>query len=86
MNVKTIEFDVQAAKANDLALIDAKDAVWIVVPLKWWDFATWLYWLFVPADRKARVWLTTGDGHRIGCNAVRMAARHVRVRNRIGNA
>jgi hypothetical protein len=67
--------------ARDLALISSvDDSVWLVVPLRWWDLSTLLWWLFVPADRRASVVLTTNDGKRVRFRAARVASRHVRVR------
>ena len=76
--VKSVEVEIEGTK--DLALIARNDSVWLVVPLRWWDFATLVWWLFAPADRKARVTLTLAGGERVSFRAVRVASRHVRVR------
>ncbi len=81
--VGSIEIDVTAVKMNDLALIDGSDNVWIVVPPRWWDLATWLFWLLLPADRRAHVRLNLGSGEFLSCRAVRMAKRYVRLRGRV---
>jgi len=85
--VKTIA--VQHAGTKDLALIDGADAVWLVVPLRWWDLATILFWLFLPSDRKAKVRLTVTEPEDetttnvVTVLAVRVASRHVRVRGKL---
>lgn len=77
--LKSIALEVEGAR--DLALISSNDAVWLVVPLRWWDLATLVWWLFVPADRKAKnVMLTLDSGERVKFRAVRVASRHMRVR------
>ena len=77
--LKSIEVQIQGIK--DLALISQKDdSVWIVVPLHWWDLATLIWYLFCPADRKAKVKLTTEDKTVISCTAIRVASKHIRVR------
>jgi hypothetical protein len=77
-SLKSVE--LQLAGVEDLALIGGDDSIWLVVPLRWWDLATLLWWLFVPADRKAGVTLTLGGGSKVSFKAVRVATRHVRVR------
>lgn len=77
-SLKHIEMEVTGTK--DLALVSRDDSVWLVVPLRWWDFSTLLFWLFCPADRKAKVTLTTGEGKKATFRAVRVASRHIRVR------
>ena len=78
-SLKTVEVEVEGAR--DLALnSSADDSVWLVVPLRWWDLSTLLWWIFAPADRKARVVLTMGGGERVPFRAVRGASKHVRVR------
>jgi hypothetical protein len=77
--MKSVELDVHGTK--DLALVSsADDSVWLVVPVRWWDLATLIWWTFCPADRKARVRLTMADGSKVGFRAVRVASRHVRIR------
>lgn len=76
--IKQIEMKLEGL--NDLALIGANDAIWLVVPLRWWDLATLLWWVFVPVDKKATVHLTLGDGSKVKVRAVRVATKHVRVR------
>lgn len=77
--LKSVELEVQ--EVRDLALISgADDSVWLVVPVRWWDLATLIWWLLCPADRKARVRLTMHDGAKVGFRAVRVASRHVRIR------
>lgn len=76
--VKHIE--VEAGTVKDLALIDGADSIWLVTPLRWWDLATWLWWLVTPSDKRATVTLTNRVGVKFKCKAVRVATRHVRVR------
>lgn len=78
-SLKTVEVSVEGAR--DLALVSSlNDSVWLVVPLRWWDLSTFIWWFFAPVDKKARVTLTLGDGVKVSCRAVRVATRHVRVR------
>ena len=77
------QVELEVAAARDLAMIAKDDSVWIVVPLRWWDLATIVWWLFIPHDRKATVGLTISDGlgsKKMRFRAVRVASRHVRVR------
>lgn len=76
--LKHVEIQLEGTK--DLALISQDDAVWIVVPLRWWDFATLIWWFFAPWDRKAMVTLTIAKGTKVTMRAVRVASRHVKVR------
>ncbi len=80
--LKQIEVEVAAPK--DLALIANDESVWLVVPIRWWDLATLAWWLFMPADRRAKVRLVVADGGSsrttIHFRAVRVATRHVRIR------
>jgi hypothetical protein len=76
--VKSVELDL--AGLSDLALVSGDNSIWLVVPLRWWDHATLLWRLFCPADRKAKVTLTLTDGTKVSVKAVRVAAKHVRVR------
>jgi hypothetical protein len=76
--LKSIELEVEGAK--DLALIDSQDGVWLVVPIRWWDFATLIWWLLCPSDRKANIHLRLTNEQKINAKAVRVATRHVRVR------
>lgn len=76
--LKSVELEVAGVK--DLALVGADDSVWLVVPLRWWDLATLVWWLFCPADRKAKVKLTMVGDQKVSFRAVRVASRHVRVR------
>lgn len=82
--LKTIELELEGTR--DLALISADDAVWLVVPIRWWDLSTLLFWLFAPNDKKARVSLTItekgqdGARTRVSFWAMRVAKRHMRVR------
>lgn len=78
-SLKSIELELAGTK--DLALVSsADDSVWLVVPLRWWDLATLVWWLFCPSDKKAFVKLTLGDGKQVKCRAVRVASRHARIR------
>ena len=77
--LKAIELELEGTK--DLALIAMNDSVWLVVPKRWWDFATLLFWVFIPEDRRANVTLTMYGGEKVSFRAVRVATRHVRVRN-----
>ena len=74
-----MELDLHGTK--DLALVSSADnSVWLVVPHRWWDLATLLWWVFIPSDRKAKVKLTLTDEARVSFSAVRVATRHVRIR------
>lgn len=77
--LKSIELHMEDTK--DLALIGSDESIWIVVPLRWWDLATFIWWYFVPFDKKRKVALTMGDGSKVSFRAVRVASRYVRVRN-----
>jgi len=78
-SLKTVDVTVEGTR--DLALISsADDSVWLVVPLRWWDLSTLLWWVFAPADRRSRVTLTMDGGEKVSFRAVRVASRHVRVR------
>ncbi len=78
----SVELELSGTK--DLALIGGDDSVWLVVPIRWWDFATLLFWLFAPVDRKGSVVLTIKDSpgveKKVRFRAVRVATRHIRVR------
>jgi hypothetical protein len=77
--LKTIAVEVEGTK--DLALVSsADDSVWLVVPIRWWDFSTLIWWLFAPMDRQARVTLTMAGGEKVSFRAVRVASRHVKIR------
>jgi len=76
--LKQIEVEVDGVK--DLALVAADNAVWLVVPLRWWDLATIFWWLLMPSDKRASVKLTMTDGAKVNFRAVRVATRHVRIR------
>lgn len=77
--VKQIEVVVSGMK--DLALISTvNDSVWLVVPLRWWDLSTLIWWVFCPMDRKAWIQLTLTDGAKVRCRAVRVSTRYVRCR------
>ncbi len=52
------EVTLEMEGARDLALIANNDSVWLVVPLRWWDFATFIWWFFMPWDKKAKVKLS----------------------------
>jgi hypothetical protein len=84
--VKSVE--VEQLATRDLALIDSKDAVWLVIPIRWWDFATVLFWLFLPGDRRARVKMKVSDASNVVTEvkmfAVRVATKHVRIRGIVG--
>jgi hypothetical protein len=77
------EVELQLEGLADMALVGSDDSIWLVVPLRWWDLATLLWWLFVPMDKKAKVMLTLGDKKKVKCKAVRVATKHVRVRGLI---
>lgn len=79
--LKTIEIETEHVK--DLALIASDDAVWLVVPWRWWDFATLLWWAFCPQDRRAKVKLTLTSEEKVSFRAIRVAKRYVRVRGTI---
>jgi hypothetical protein len=68
-------------RTNTLALIsEADDTVWIVVPRRWWDLATLMWWLFIPFDRKKMVKVKMRDGQVCRARAVRVASYYARVR------
>ncbi len=81
-SLKSIELEVESVK--DLALISSDDAVWLVVPVRWWDLSTLLWWLLCPADKRALVKLTVGSTdeatQKVRFRAIRVASRHMRVR------
>lgn len=73
--LKSIELKLEGAK--DLALISkADDSVWLVVPIRWWDLATLIWWVFMPLDRKAKAVLTLHNNTKVRCTVVRVATRH----------
>lgn len=78
----SVELELSGTK--DLALVGGDDSIWLVVPVRWWDFATLLFWLLIPADRKSSVTLSINDGpgvtKKVKFRAVRVATRHIRVR------
>lgn len=80
--LKSIELELEGTK--DLALVGGDDSVWLVVPIRWWDLATLLFWLFLPADRKGHAMLTIKDSpgveKKVRFRVVRVATRYVRVR------
>jgi len=79
VGVKSLE--LQLSSIRDLALVSsADDSVLLVVPLRWWDLATLLWWLLCPQDRRATVMLTLADGANAKFRAVRVVTRHVKVR------
>lgn len=80
--LKQIKIEVKGAK--DLALIGNDDSVWLVVPLRWWDLSTLLFWFFLPADRKADLDIQTTNGEKVAVKAVRVAKRHMKVRGFYG--
>jgi hypothetical protein len=75
--VKEVQVEVKGVK--DLALIGNDDSVWLVVPLRWWDFSTLLFWFFLPVDRKASINIKTVKGEKVAFKAVRVATKHMRV-------
>lgn len=81
--LKQIELEVSGVQ--DLALVGSDDSVWLVVPLRWWDLSTLIWWLFVPNDKKARVKLTFAESRtaanktKVSFRAVRVASKHIRV-------
>ena len=56
------------------------DSVWVPVPLRWWDLATLLWWVFLPSDRQAKASLTLFDGKKVSVRLARVATKHVRIR------
>lgn len=74
------EITLEMEGARDLALIANNDSVWLVVPLRWWDLSTFLWWFFMPWDKKARVKLSLTENKHVSCYAVRVASKHVRIR------
>ena len=76
--VKEVELRLEGL--TDMALIGSDDSIWLVVPLRWWDLATLIWWAFVPNDKKATVKLTLADVKKVKCKTVRVATKHVRVR------
>lgn len=57
--LKSVEIELEGTR--DLALIGGDDSVWLVVPIRWWDLATLMFWAFVPKDRRSSVTLTIKD-------------------------
>lgn len=77
--LKSISLDIQGAR--DLALINSSnDSVWLIVSLRWYDLASWLWYFLTPADRRAKVKLTLKDEGTVSCFAIRVASRHARVK------
>jgi hypothetical protein len=76
--LKQIKIEVKGAR--DLALISSDDSVWLVVPLRWWDLSTLLFWFFLPVDKKADIDIQTTSGEKVAVKAVRVAKRHIKVR------
>jgi hypothetical protein len=76
--VKSIEVELDGV--NDLALIGSDDSVWVVVPHRWWDLATLIWWVFMPSDKKSTVTLTLTNKTRVKFRTARVATRHMRVR------
>jgi hypothetical protein len=79
--VKSVEIEVDGAR--DLALISSDDSVWLVIPHRWWDLSTLIWWLFCPADKKARVKLRTTNEEHVSFWAARVATRHVRLKGSV---
>jgi hypothetical protein len=79
--LKSLEIEVEGAK--DLALVASDNSVWLVIPIRWWDLSTLIWWLFCPSDKKAKVKLRTTDEQKVSFWAARVATRHVRVTGRI---
>jgi hypothetical protein len=79
--LKAVEIEVEGTR--DLALISTDDSVWIVIPHRWWDLATLIWWVFCPVDKKARVKLTMHGGEKVTFWAARVATRHVRLRGMV---
>jgi len=75
--VKEIQVEVSGAK--DLAVIGNDDSVWLVVPLRWWDLSTLLFWLLVPSDRRSKISLKLLNGEKVAFKAVRVAKRYVKI-------
>ena len=84
MKGTTVEFEL-TAPAYGTAMIADDDSVWIAIHPKWWDLATWIWWWFCPSDRKSAITICVNDGvggvDRVRTRAVRVAKKHVRVRN-----
>jgi hypothetical protein len=79
-HVRSIELDSRFSRLGELALIEDTGEVWLVLPLRWWDLATLIWWLFVPADRKGTVRMTLSTGRTVRVTAVRVALQTARVR------
>ena len=79
--LKQIEMELEGTK--DLVLIDSQDGVWLVVPIRWWDLATLLWWLLCPTDKKSKVKITLFDNKKVSFRAVRVASRYIRVRGTV---
>ncbi len=79
-----VDFEL-TAPTYGTAMIADDDSVWIAVQPNWSDLATWIWWWLCPSDRKSYVTITVGDGvggvDRVRTRAVRVAKKHVRVRN-----
>lgn len=80
----TVEFEL-TAPAYGTAMIADDDSVWIAIQPNWWDLATWIWWWFCPSDRKSAITIRVDDGvggaDLVRTRAVRVAKKHVRVRN-----
>jgi hypothetical protein len=77
--VKTLQFEMIVSSTLGL-LAEQDGSFWLVVPRRWWDLATLIWWWFIPFDKKKVVKLTMDDGTKMRCRAVRVATRYLRVR------
>jgi hypothetical protein len=75
------ELHFEMTVSSSLGLLAEHDGTfWLVVPKRWWDLSTLIWWLFIPFDKKKCVKLTMANGSKVHCKAVRVATRYVRVR------
>jgi hypothetical protein len=77
-SIKTIAVEIEGTR--DLVLVAEDDSIWLVVPLRWWDLSTILWWLLIPANRKANITITTDKAQKVSLRAVHIASRWIRVR------
>lgn len=79
-----IEISVETRKVlgrlDPVALVAADGSVWLAMRPAWWDLASWIFWLFTPSTRRARVRLRVNSNFDHVVRAVRVSSIHVSVR------
>jgi len=72
--------DLGSRSAHETALIAKDGSVWVAVSPAWWDLASWLWWWFSPADRRAIVILYTANEVAVRVRALRIARKSIALR------